>query len=146
MKKLPIIRPAIAAEPIEIASKEETATAEFLNTRLYPIELVATSNTMLAAVKPRKKRPPGFNMKLISVATKPTTVAAPNFLTHQNVRLKAAKPSMSHRMGKPKAWNTSGENTAFRTPQRLANSEAAASSRLLKYVISSQQDRCYGIE
>jgi hypothetical protein len=132
MKKLPIIKPAIAAEPIEISNRQVMATAVFLNIRLGPKELEAKSKTMLAAVKPRKKIPPGFTMKLMSVAIKPMIVTAPNFLTHQKVRLSDAKPIMSHRIGTPMIRNTIGANSPFRIPQRAENSETIASSWLLK--------------
>jgi len=132
MKKLPIINPAIAAEPIEISSRQVMEASVFLNIRLGPRELEAMSKTMLAAVKPRNWIPPGFNIKLISVAIKPTVVTAPNFLISQNVRLSDAKPIMSHRIGRPINRNTIGANNPFRIPQSAENSETIANSRLLK--------------
>jgi hypothetical protein len=94
------------------------------------------SNTILAAVKPRKCIPPGLNMKLMTVAMSPTIEAAPNFLTHQTVMERTANPIISQRIGNPNVLNTIGEKIEFSTPHRADNKAIAATSRVLKYGIS----------
>ena len=89
------------------------------------------SKTILAAVNPKKKMPPGLNMKFMTVEMSPTEVAAPSFLTHQTVRESNANPIMSHRIGNPNILNTIGEKMEFNTPQRAENKAMPASSRLL---------------
>jgi len=71
-------------------------------------------------------------MKFTTVATSPTIVTAPNFLIHQTVRVRIAKPIMSHRIGSPNIRNTIGAKMEFRTPQRPENRAMLANSRVLK--------------
>lgn len=68
---------------------------------LYLINHDATSKTALAAVKPKKVTVLGLNMKLMTVAISPTTVAEPSLCVHQTVIVNAVKPIISHRKGSP---------------------------------------------
>jgi len=95
------------------------------------------SKTMLAAVKPRKWVPPGLKMKFITVAMIPTADAAPGFLIHQTVSTRTAKPIKSQKRGKPVILKNMGAKIELMTPHNADSKAIAATSRLLKYVISN---------
>jgi hypothetical protein len=100
IKNNPIIEPATAAEKTEIKTKLIVPVTGFSKQFLYPISLVSTSKTKLAAVKPKKKKASGLNMKFITVAIKPTAVAVPNFRVTHTAKISEAKPIKSQRKGK----------------------------------------------
>jgi len=132
MKNEAIRKPARVAERSEIAVRLTAVIIGFPNNFLYPIVQVSKSNTTLAAVKARKWIPPGLRLKLITVAMRPTTVAAPGLRIHQTVRINVKNPIRSHRKGMPVIAKKIGEKMAFSTPHRAAQSDIAAKSRLLK--------------
>ena len=99
IKNSPIIEPATAAEKMEIKTKLTVPIAGLSKQFLYPKSLVSTSKTKLATVKPKKKKASGLNMKLITVAIKPTAVAVPNFRVTHTAKISEAKPIKSHRNG-----------------------------------------------
>ena len=100
MKKVPIIKPATAAENTETINKANEPKNLFLNNRLYPMKDARTSNTTDAEVKPKKWRAVGLNIKLIIVAMEPTNVAVPIFLTNHTASIIVAKPTRSQKIGK----------------------------------------------
>ena len=75
-------------------------------------------------------------MKFMTVAIIPTIDAAPSFLTHQTVRTRTAKPTKSHKSGKPVILKNMGAKIEFITPHNAANNAMAATSRLVKYGIN----------
>ena len=125
------MKPATEADSTETKNNEIAVIDVFPKQTLYLASHATMSNTMLAAVKPKKKTPPGLNMKLMAVAIIPTIVAAPSFLIHQTVTERTAKPIMSQRIGNPNMLNTIGEKIEFNTPQRAESKATAAISRLL---------------
>ena len=91
------------------------------------------SKTNVAPVKPRNWTPPGFMMKLMRVAMRPTMMDAPGFLTYQTVRDSVAIPSISHRMGRWVMFQKAGPTTELITAQRDAESVMAVSSFVLNF-------------
>ena len=87
---------------------------------------------MLAAVKPKKKMPPGLRMKFMMVAMSPMAVTAPSFLIHHAANVKTVKPMRSHRIGKPVRLKITGEKMALSTPHRAAPMAMAAMSRVFR--------------
>ena len=99
IRKAPIIRPARAAEKIDIMKRESEPKSLFLNMRLYPLKKMITSNATETAKKPKKWGDVGLKNILIINATKPTNVAVPGFLTHHTATIKMENPIMSQRKG-----------------------------------------------
>jgi hypothetical protein len=95
MKKTPMIKPAKAAENTERAKRTTEPASVFSNKRLYPVGDVMTSNSVEAAVKPRKWTASDRTMKFTIVAMKPTNVAVPLFLTHHTASIWAADPQIT---------------------------------------------------
>jgi len=99
IKNDPIIEPATKADKTEIETKLSVPVKAFSKQFRYPKSRVSTSKTRLAAVKPRKKRSSGLNIKFITVAIRPTAVAVPNFRVHHTARINEVKPIISHKKG-----------------------------------------------
>lgn len=137
MIRVPIIRPASAADSTEMTTRVAAVKNRCLNILLYPKRLVSRSKNRLAAVNPRKYTPLGLSIRLKTVAMAPTAVATPGFRIHHDVRLRAAKPITSQKIGNRNTWKTMGANSPFSTPHRLESMTIAVSSRLLKYVKAS---------
>lgn len=100
MKNDPMNRPATAAEDTETANRKIDPKSLFSNKRLYPNRETRTSNMMQAAVKPKKWKAVGLNIKFIIVAMQPTNVAVPIFLTYHTANIMAEKPIKSQQKGK----------------------------------------------
>ena len=131
MKKVPMMMPATAVDATDANRSSPIPMLPLSRTFSYPRKRVMASKTMVAPVKPRNWTPPGFMMKLMSVAMRPTVMDAPGFLTHQTVRESVAIPSMSHRIGRCVKFQKAGPTTALITAQRDAESVMAVSSFVL---------------
>ena len=70
----------------------------------------------------------------MAVAIRPIKVIAPNFLIHQAARISAENPIKSHKKGSPNMRKKTGAKRPFNTPHRVAHSDMAATSLVLKYV------------
>ena len=135
MKKVPIRKPAAAADKVEIEIMLMTILTVFLKTLSYRVSQVATSKMMLATVKARKWIPLGLKVKLMAVAINPIKVTDPSFRIHHTATVNTVKPIRSQRKGSPNIWKKMGEKIEFNTPHSPAESAIAAKSILLKYGI-----------
>lgn len=95
------------------------------------MSMVNPSNTMQAAVNPKKCNAPGLMMKLRRVAMSPMMVWAPGFLVHHRVRDNRATPIISHSMGRWVRFQKMGVIVMFSTAQRAADRVIAVRSRVL---------------
>ncbi len=135
MKNVPMMKPATAAESVEIVTILTMVFTVFLNALSYLTSHEVASKTTLAAVKPKKTAAAGLNMKLMTVAMRPTAVVDPSFLVHHTVSARTEKPIISHRIGRPNIWKKIGLKIEFNTPQSEAQIAIAAMSRVSKWDI-----------
>ena len=136
MKNDPIIKPATAADKVEIDIMLIVILTFFPKMLSYLISHAEISKTALAAVKPRNWVAAGLKMKLITVAITPIIVTDPSFLVHHTATVNTEKPIKSQRKGSPNIWKKIGEKIEFKTPHRPAESAIIARSILLKYGIA----------